>query len=91
MTATSGVMPNRGNQHARTLKGNKLTPRQDLIMRLLAQGLRSKDIAARMKVTTTTVASAIENINTNYGTRTITQSMALWAVDDYLEANEEEE
>jgi hypothetical protein len=44
-----------------------------------------------MKVTTTTVASAIENINTNYGTRTITQSMALWAVDDYLEANEEEE
>ena len=80
-----------GNQHSRTTKGNKLTPRQDLIMRLLAQGLRSRAIAERLKVTETTIASAVDRICAAYDAFTLAQAMALWAVDDYREANEEEE
>ena len=84
------LRPNKGNQHSRTVKDNKLTPRQDLIMRLLAQGLRSKGIAAKLKVTTTTVASAVDRICAAYEAHTLAQAMAIWAVDDYREANEEE-
>jgi len=82
---------NLGNQHSRTVKDGKLTPRQDLVMRLLAQGLRSREVAARLKVTPNTIASVIASICLNMGTNTLAQSMAVWAVADYLEANEEEE
>ena len=82
---------NLGNQHSRTLKDGQLTPRQDLVMRLLAQGMRSKDVAVRLKVTSHTVASVISSICRNMGTRTLAQSMAVWAVADHLESNEEEE
>jgi DNA-binding NarL/FixJ family response regulator len=82
---------NLGNQHSRTLKNGQLTPRQDLVMRLLAQGLRSKDVAVRLKITSQTVASVISSICLNMGTNTLAQSMAVWAVADYLEANEEDD
>lgn len=82
---------NLGNQYSRTLKNGQLTPRQDLVMRLLAQGLRSREVAARLKVTPNTIASVISSICLNMGTNTLAQSMAVWAVADYLEANEEEE
>jgi DNA-binding NarL/FixJ family response regulator len=80
---------NLGNQHSRTVKGGKLTPRQDLLMRLLAQGMRSKEIAKRLDVTPNTVASSVERICVALDVKTLAQAMAVWAVADYLEANEE--
>ncbi len=80
---------NLGNQHSRTVKEGRLTPRQDLVMRLLAQGLRSKEIARRLDITPNTVASSVERICAALNTKTMAQAMAVWAVADYLEANEE--
>jgi len=80
---------NLGNQHSRTVKNGKLTPRQDLLMRLLAQGMRSKEIAKRLDVTPNTVASSVERICVALDVKTLAQAMAVWAVADYLEANEE--
>lgn len=82
---------NLGNQHSRTVKDGKLTPRQDLVMRLLAQGMRSKDIALRLKIKPNTVASVVGQVCVALDVRTLAQAMAVWAVADYLEANEEEE
>jgi DNA-binding NarL/FixJ family response regulator len=80
---------NLGNQYSRTAKSGQLTPRQDLVMRLLAQGLRSKDIAAKLNIKPNTVATTVEDICNNLNTKTMVQAMAVWAVADYLEANEE--
>jgi len=80
---------NLGNQHSRTVKEGRLTPIQDLVMRLLAQGLRSKEIARRLDITPNTVASSVERICAALNTKTMAQAMAVWAVADYLEANEE--
>jgi DNA-binding NarL/FixJ family response regulator len=80
---------NLGNQHSRTVKDGRLTPRQDLVMRLLAQGMRSKEIAVRLDITPNTVASSVERICTALDVNTLAQAMAVWAVADYLEANEE--
>jgi DNA-binding NarL/FixJ family response regulator len=60
-------------------------------MRLLAQGLRSKDISARLNVKPNTVASIVERICVSLDTKTMAQAMAVWAVADYIEANEEDE
>lgn len=79
-----------GNQYSKTIKNNQLTPRQDLVMRLLAQGLRSKDIADRLKTHPRNVASVLECIRETMGANTTLQAMAWWAVADYIEANEEE-
>jgi DNA-binding NarL/FixJ family response regulator len=80
---------NLGNQHSRTLKDGQLTPRQDLVMRFLAQGLRSKEVAAKLNVTHQTIASVVERVCINLDVKTLNQAMAVWAVADYLEANEE--
>jgi DNA-binding NarL/FixJ family response regulator len=80
---------NRGNQHSRIKLNGKLTPRQDLVLRLLAQGLKSKDVAARLKVSSRTVSSAIESIRLNLEARTLEQAVAIWAVADYIESMEE--
>lgn len=82
---------NLGNQHSRTVKEGRLTPRQDLVMRLLAQGLRSKEIATRLKIMPNTVASSVERICVALNAKTMAQAMAIWAVADYLEANGESE
>lgn len=82
---------NLGNQHSRTALGGRLTPRQDYVMRLLAQGLRSKDIAPRLKIQPNTVASIVGQVCTALEARTMAQAMVIWAVADYLEANEEDE
>ena len=80
---------NVGHQHSRTVKDGRLTPRQDLVMRLLAQGMRSKEIAVRLDIAPNTVASSVERICTALNVNTLAQAMAVWAVADYLEANEE--
>lgn len=80
---------NLGNQHSRTSKDGKLTPRQDLVMRLLAQGMRSKEIAKRMDVKPNTIASVVGQVCVALDVSTLAQAMAVWAVADYLEANEE--
>lgn len=82
---------NLGNQHSRTVKDGKLTPRQDLVMRLLAQGMRSKDIALRLKIKPNTVASVVGQVCVSLDVKTLAQAMAVWAVADYLEASGEEE
>lgn len=82
---------NKGNQHSRTALGGRLTPRQDFVMRLLAQGLRSKDIAPKLNVKPNTVASIVEQVCIALDARTMAQAMSIWAVADYLEANEEDE
>lgn len=81
---------NLGNQHSRTALSGRLTPRQDLVMRLLAQGMRSKDIAPRLNVVPNTIASIVGQVCTALEAKTMGQAMAIWAVADYLEANEEE-
>lgn len=58
-------------------------------MRLSAQGLRSKDIAERLRVDESTVASAFKSIRRNLEAETQLQAMAKWAVMDYIEANSE--
>jgi DNA-binding CsgD family transcriptional regulator len=58
-------------------------------MRLSAQGLRSKDIADRLRVDLSTVASAFKSIRRNLNAETQLQAMAKWAVLDHIEANEE--
>jgi DNA-binding NarL/FixJ family response regulator len=80
---------NLGNQHSRVAKDGKLTPRQDLIMRFLAQGMRSKEIAERMNVKPNTVSSVVGQVCVALDVNTLAQAMAVWAVADYLEANEE--
>jgi DNA-binding NarL/FixJ family response regulator len=80
---------NLGNQHSRTALGNRLTARQDLVMRFLAQGLRGKEVAVKLGVTHQTIASVVERVCINLEVKTLNQAMAVWAVADYLEANEE--
>ena len=80
---------NIGNQHSRTHKDGRLTPSQDCMKRLLAQGMRSKEIAVKLDITPNTVASSVERICTALDVKTLAQAMAVWAVADYLEANEE--
>ena len=79
----------RVNQYTKVLKGNKLTPLQDLTMRLLAQGLRSKDVAKRLDTHPRNVAQSLEYVRINLGAKTTLQAMSIWAVMDYEEANEE--
>lgn len=82
---------NLGNQYSRTELGGRLTPRQDLVMRYLAQGMRSKEIAKRINVQPNTVASIVGQVCAALEVKTMVQAMAVWAVADYVEANEEEE
>jgi DNA-binding CsgD family transcriptional regulator len=51
--------------------------------------MRSKEIAVKLDITPNTVASSVERICTALDVKTLAQAMAVWAVADYLEANEE--
>lgn len=83
---------NKGNQHSKVLLGNRLTPRQDMVLRLLARGMRAKEIQEKLNLAAySTVSTTIKSICRNLDARTLEQAMVIWAIADYKEANEGEE
>ena len=59
--------------------GRPLTPRENAVMELLAQGLNNKEIALHFGSGWRTVQHHAWNVRQKYGAKSMLQAMARWA------------
>ena len=83
-TSASGSEPSRVTANERPRGASRLTERQSMIWRLLAEGRSNKEIARRLAIAEGTVKSQVKSIYRKLGVRNRTQA-ALLAVGEVEE------